>query len=54
MKEPLERKPWRLEGHPFIGRMARRFFAHHGASDGRITGWLPPEGEDAALWHMVT
>ena len=48
-----ERKPWHTDGHPFVGRMARRFFPVHGASDGRIVGWLPPEGEDAALWHMV-
>ena len=51
--EHTERKPWRTDGHPMIGKMARRFFANHGASDGRIVGWLPPEGEDAALWHMV-
>lgn len=22
-------------------------------SDGVIVGWLPPDGEDEALWHMV-
>ena len=36
-----ERKPWRKEGHPFIGKMARRFFTAYGISDGRIVGWLP-------------
>jgi len=25
----------------------------YGASDGKITGWLPAEGEDPPLWHMV-
>jgi len=53
----IERKPWRTEGHPFIGRSARRFFLSADgtqfASDGKITGWLPPEGDDEALWHMV-
>ena len=48
----IERKPWRTDGHPFIGKQARRFFASYGISDGRITGWLPPEGDDPALWHM--
>jgi hypothetical protein len=58
--EPAERKPWRTEGHEYINKPARRFFASlatggasHGHSDGKIVGWLPPEGEDAALWHMV-
>ena len=23
------------------------------ADDGRVTGWLPAEGDDPALWHMV-
>ena len=48
-----ERKPWRKDGHPFIGKTARRFFAGWGASDGVIVGWLPPEDDDPALWHMV-
>ena len=30
-----ERKPWRTEGHAFIGKMARRFFTGYGTSDGR-------------------
>ena len=57
LPEPAERKPWRKDGHPFIGKLARRFFASlatgdatHGYSDGRIVGWLPPEGDDEALW----
>ena len=48
-----ERKPWRVDGHKFIGKMARRFFTAYGISDGRIVGWLPPDGDDPALWHMV-
>jgi hypothetical protein len=51
--EVYERKPWRTDGHSYIGMKARRFFVGHGASDGRITGWLPPEHDDPALWHMV-
>lgn len=53
MPDVHERKPWRTEGHEFIGQSARRFFPSIGASDGRISGWLPPEGDDPALWHMV-
>ena len=30
-----ERKPWRTDGHAFIGKMARRFFTAYGISDGR-------------------
>ena len=33
-----ERKPWRKEGHPFVGKPVRRFFTDFGASDGKITG----------------
>jgi len=50
---PNERKPWRKEGHEYVGQQARRFFAGFGASDGRISGWLPAEGSDPPLWHMV-
>jgi len=53
----VERKPWRTDGHPLIGRSARRFFAAGDgtsfASDGKIVGWLPAEGDDETLWHMV-
>ena len=50
-----ERPPWRTDAsaHEHIGAYARRFFEGFGASDGRIVGYLPPEGEDGALWHMV-
>ena len=46
------RKPWQT-GNEFIGKLARRFFDGFGASDGTIVGWLPAEGDDEALWHMV-
>ena len=48
-----ELKPWHQEGHEYIGKPVRRFFAQWGASDGTVTGWLPAEGADAALWHIV-
>ena len=58
--EVSERRPWRTEGHPFLGQMARRFYdmgkgkeirlKHY---DGKIDGWLPPEGDDAPLWHLA-
>ena len=44
---------WRTEGHEWIGRRARRFFAEYGAASGVITRWLPVDGDDEALWHMV-
>ena len=50
--EGRERPPWRTEGHPYIGRRARRFFPSFGASDGRIVGYLPAENDDPAYWHM--
>jgi len=44
---------WRLSGHKWIGKCARRFF-ESGASDGVIRKWMPaaPEEGEAALWHM--
>ena len=40
-----------------IGKPSRRFFAvgddEYEAFDGTIVGWLPAEGEDEPLWHMV-
>ena len=47
-----ERKPW-VKTHPWVNKPARRFFPGLGASDGKITGYLPAEGTDVALWHMV-
>ena len=52
LPDDVERKPW-ISGHAYVGKPARRFFAGVGASDGRITGWLPADGADVALWHMV-
>ena len=48
-----ECKPWRTVGHEHVGRMARRFFPGYPPSDGKIVGWLPRDGDDPALWHMV-
>eukprot|EP00965_Chrysotila_dentata_P070922 2343829-Pleurochrysis_carterae.AAC.6 len=50
-----ERKPWRHEGSSYIGKQTRRFFPQGGGfvhSNGVLTGWLPAEGEEPALWHM--
>ena len=51
-RDVQERKPWRSAGNEHIGKHVRRF-ADYGTSDGVIVGWLPPEGDDPALWHMV-
>ena len=58
-----EKPPWRTAGDAWIGRPARRFFKREDGpadapeewliSDGKITSWLPPDGSDDALWHMV-
>ncbi len=54
-----ERKPWRVDGHEYVGCRARRFFdlGEQGepmiVGNGTITGWLPAEGSEEALWHMV-
>ena len=59
--EGRERKPWRVDGCEYIGSKARRFFEMEDeagepvtvVSSGTIVGWLPAEGDDEALWHMV-
>jgi len=57
----VERRLWRQENE-WVGMSARRFFPAWEADadgtrpivpvDGKITGWLPADGEDCALWHM--
>ena len=44
------------EGHEWIGRHVRRDFGKGKSKRtvvGRVSGWLPAEGEDAALWHVI-
>ena len=61
LAEGRERKPWRVDGCEYIGSKARRFFEMEDeagepvtvVSSGTIVGWLPAEGDDEALWHMV-
>ena len=58
----VELRLWRQENE-WVGMSARRFFPAWEADadgrrpivpvDGKITGWLPADGEDCALWHMV-
>ena len=48
------RKPWRREGHEWLGRSVRRFFwlVHEErwhVADGVAVSWLPAEGAYAAL-----
>ena len=61
-----ENKPWRTDAasHPLMGQRARRFYEPPAAAiigdvgaplrpcDGRISGYLPPEGADAPLWRF--
>lgn len=52
---------WEHDGHEWIGKIVTRKFATTHAngrsnfcySDGRLVKWVPPDGEDEALWHMV-
>jgi hypothetical protein len=44
--------PYQTRGSDFIGRKVRRSFGKR-VVVGTIVGWLPPEGEDIALWHLV-
>ena len=48
---------WRFEGHEWIGRIVTRKFAlSNGASrymDGCLVKWVPADGADEALWHLV-
>ena len=48
-----EEEGWLDSGHEWIGASVRRFFAGGVVSDGEVVRWLPAEGDDAALWHMV-
>ena len=55
----MELRAWASD-HPWVGAAVRRFFPAPAADgtrplmpfDGRITGWLPPDEDDCALWHM--
>ena len=44
---PIE---WKSEG-PFVGRHVRRVFDDE-PSDAVVTGYVPEDGEDCALWHV--
>jgi len=43
---------YQSSGSEYIGRKIRRTFGRKVAY-GTIVGWLPPEGDDEALWHVV-
>ena len=50
---------WKRDGcpHGWLGRLVRREFYRKGVgmcvAFGKITGWVPAEGDDVALWHVV-
>ena len=52
-----DRPPTLLDrGHEWLGRLVRREFGRGRNSRitvGTIVGWLPAEGDDRALWHVV-
>eukprot|EP00607_Mallomonas_marina_P007746 CAMPEP_0182416520 /NCGR_PEP_ID=MMETSP1167-20130531/823_1 /TAXON_ID=2988 /ORGANISM="Mallomonas Sp, Strain CCMP3275" /LENGTH=632 /DNA_ID=CAMNT_0024589349 /DNA_START=132 /DNA_END=2030 /DNA_ORIENTATION=- len=49
--EPAESEGYLTEGHVFLGRRVLRKFNKRMVI-GIITGWLPAEGEDIALWRV--
>ena len=42
-----------LEAGPHVGARIRQYFAGVGASEGTVVGYLPPDGADMALWHIL-
>ena len=44
---------WRAEGHKWVGKRVLRYFDGDKPSAGVIVRWLPADGDDEALWHMV-
>ena len=50
---PSPTHPVRYLSTAFLIWQVRRFFDGGAASDGRVVRWLPAEGDDFALWHMV-
>ncbi len=47
-----ESSEWLTTGSEYIGRYVKRKFGKKKAIIGVIIGWLPPDGEDMALWHV--
>jgi len=43
---------YKTSGSEFIGKKVQRTFGKR-VVYGTIVGWLPPEGEDEALWHVI-
>jgi hypothetical protein len=43
---------WQTSGHAFIGRRVARRFGE-GLSFGYVNKWVPQDGVDMALWHML-
>ena len=53
-EDEKEKEVWLTEGHPFVGKKVRRLFNNvSGAVDGKITKYLPANGKQPALFHMV-
>eukprot|EP00966_Prymnesium_polylepis_P217947 5043730-Prymnesium_polylepis.1 len=44
---------WRIEGHELLGRRVARTFGKDSTIIGTITRWVPPDGDDGALFHAV-
>eukprot|EP01050_Picozoa_sp_SAG11_P027655 SAG11_NODE_7090_length_1195_cov_1.270985_1_plen_323_part_01 len=44
---------WRREGHAWLGRRIVRDFPDFGEVYGTIMAWLPGQGRDITLWHVL-
>ena len=44
---------WQTEGHAFVGKRVRQHFTGHGFTLGTITKWVPKDGKDPAMFHVV-
>eukprot|EP00471_Norrisiella_sphaerica_P003348 CAMPEP_0184479620 /NCGR_PEP_ID=MMETSP0113_2-20130426/1274_1 /TAXON_ID=91329 /ORGANISM="Norrisiella sphaerica, Strain BC52" /LENGTH=1155 /DNA_ID=CAMNT_0026857741 /DNA_START=222 /DNA_END=3689 /DNA_ORIENTATION=- len=47
----IEKDEFLKSGHPWIGQRVTRIFKGK-PLDGTISSWLPPSGDEVALWHV--
>jgi hypothetical protein len=50
---PEPKDEWKTTGHKWLGKTVVRIFPHAGPATCKVTKWVPEEGDDQALWHIV-
>jgi hypothetical protein len=45
--------PWQTSGHDWIGQRVLRPFAGHDPAVGTVISWVPRDGDDDPLWHVL-